>query len=266
MKTYYRDLAIILLALAPLFVFPHRTMAGPAASEAPSFTEAQTKAIESIIRSYLVKHPDVLVEAQQALARQRAEAERAKREKIFARLPSIVDRAGIPILGNPKAETTIVQFFDYACVFCRHDWPVLKQLLAADHSIRIALIEFPIIKRESQTAALLSLSVWKHAPKAFMRYHDTLLSLEAESLPDATVKRAAKAAGLTDTQVADAESNQDFEHEISGNNDLAEQIGVNGTPAFVIYANKHPGAAKFFPQFMNASELKAAIASVQDPK
>ena len=87
------------------------------AGSAPAFAldEAETKQVEQIIRDYLLKNPELMIEVQQALevkqqeiAKQQATAAlQQNAEKIFASPHQAV-------IGNPEGDVTVVEFFDYS--------------------------------------------------------------------------------------------------------------------------------------------------------
>lgn len=128
--------------------------------------------------------------------------------------------------GAAKPEVTLVEFFDYACPYCKASNPSVDRLLQEDKGLRVVYRELPILGPDSVVAARLSLEASKQG--RFTQFHDTLWATGRPS-PD-TVAVAAKAAGITPQPSNDPA----VEAELKRNFQLAGQLGATGTPLFVI--------------------------------
>ena len=128
--------------------------------------------------------------------------------------------------GSAKPVVTIVEFFDYACPYCKASNPVVDRLLGEDKGLRVVYRELPILGPESVTAARLSLEASKAG--RFARFHDTLWEA-GRPAPD-TIAAASQAAAIplqpTNDPLIEAELRRNFQ--------LAGQLGATGTPLFVI--------------------------------
>ena len=128
--------------------------------------------------------------------------------------------------GSAKPDVTIVEFFDYACPYCKASNPVVDRLLGEDKGLRVVYRELPILGPESVTAARLSLEASKAG--RFARFHDTLWEA-GRPAPD-TIAAASQAAAIplqpTNDPLIEAELRRNFQ--------LAGQLGATGTPLFVI--------------------------------
>jgi protein-disulfide isomerase len=128
--------------------------------------------------------------------------------------------------GAPKANVTLVEFFDYACPYCKASNPAVDRLLEEDKDLKVVYRELPILGPDSVTAARLSLEASKLG--RFAKFHDTLWAA-GHPAPD-TIAVAAQAAGIAPKPDGDPQ----IEAEIKRNYALAGQLGATGTPVFVI--------------------------------
>jgi protein-disulfide isomerase len=128
--------------------------------------------------------------------------------------------------GAPKANVTLVEFFDYACPYCKASNPAVDRLLQEDKNLKVVYRELPILGPDSVTAARLSLEASKLG--RFAKFHDTLWAA-GHPAPD-TIAVAAQAAGIAPKPDGDPQ----IEAEIKRNYALAGQLGATGTPVFVI--------------------------------
>lgn len=147
--------------------------------------------------------------------------------------------------GAAKPEVTLVEFFDYACPYCKASNPSVDRLLQEDKGLRVIYRELPILGPDSLTAARLSLEASKLG--RFAQFHDTLWATGRPAV-DSNAKAAA-AAGLAPEPTQDPE----IEAELNRNMKLAGELGATGTPLFVVGNRVMNGAVGY-------DALKEAIA------
>jgi protein-disulfide isomerase len=173
-----------------------------------------------IVRAGILADPQVLIDGSDAL-----------RDKQYAPLLA-ANRAAIETpfatswKGASKPDVTLVEFYDYACAYCKASNPHINRLLKEDRGLRVVYRELPILGEPSVAAARLSLAASKAG--RFAQFHDALWA--AGKPAPQTLAVAARAAGLA-PNVAPA---PDAEAEIQKNFQLAETLGATGTPLFVV--------------------------------
>ena len=150
--------------------------------------------------------------------------------------------------GSPKPDVTVVEFFDYACPYCKASNPVVDRLLKEDKGVRVVYRELPILGPDSVTAARLSLTA--SAAGRFAQFHDALWAA-GRPAPE-TIAKASQAAGISTTPTNDPS----IEAELKRNFQLAGQLGATGTPLFVI-GNRVVNAA------VGYDALKDAVAAAR---
>ena len=150
--------------------------------------------------------------------------------------------------GNPRGDVTVVEFFDYACGYCRRSQPAVQALLRDDPNVRLVYRELPILGGPSVVAATASLKA--AATPRYAAFHDALFALAPDQIAAAAARAGVPPARLTGA--ADAAE----EAEIRRNLDLARALGVSGTPAWVIGDRVVDGA-------LDEAALKAAVAETR---
>jgi len=195
-----------------------------------------------IVRDGLLADPTILSETVDALRDAQyapvVAANRAALEKPFASSWK----------GAAQPDVTLVEFFDYACPYCKASNPHVDRLVEEDKGLRVVYRELPILGPESVTAARLSLQASKLG--RFHQFHDSLW--DAGSPSPSVNARAAAAAGIGPQPQQDAE----IEAELKRNYQLAGQLGATGTPLFVVGDRVMNGAVGY-------DALKAAIAAAR---
>jgi protein-disulfide isomerase len=150
--------------------------------------------------------------------------------------------------GAAKPDVTLVEFFDYACPYCKASNPAVDKLLQQDKGLRVVYRELPILGPDSLVAARLSLEASKLG--RFAQFHDTLWAT-GRPAPDTNAKAAA-AAGIDAAPKQDPE----IEAELNRNMKLAGELGATGTPLFVVGDRVMNGAVGY-------DMLKDAIANAR---
>jgi protein-disulfide isomerase len=206
------------------------------AGHAQGISAAQRTEIEKIIREYLVAHPEVLQEATAELEKRQAAAEAAKHaaavkdnaEQLFRSKRHVV-------VGNPQGDVTFVEFFDYNCGYCKRALVDMLELIKDDSKLRVVLKEFPVLGPSSIDAARVAVAVRMQdkTGKKYLEFHQKLLSGRAQ-VDKARALAAAKEIGLDVARLERDLASDEVRQSLEESFNLAEKLGLNGTPSYVI--------------------------------
>jgi protein-disulfide isomerase len=221
--------------LAPaLFALAMFGAAGP--SVAQNFSDSQRSDIEAIVRNYLITHPEVLEEAMAELTKRNAAAEAAKHEASIAmNADAIFNSPRQVTLGNKDGDVTFVEFFDYNCGYCKRAMTDMMEIMKGDSKLKVVLKEFPVLSQGSVEAAQVAVAVRMQDPtgKKYLDFHQKLLGGRGQA-DKAHAMAAAKEAGLDIARIEKDLSSNEVRTTIEEKFKLAEAMGMNGTPSYVI--------------------------------
>jgi len=226
----------------------------PRAATADVFNQEQQEAIESIVRSYLLKNPEILEEVIEELRKKReAEAAVAREEYLreLYRADSEYKRFGMGDGG-----VVVVEFMDYNCPFCRKAYEVLSDL-SDETEIEVRFIEFPVLGPMSTVASQAAIAAEKQGK--YVEFHDEMMKLTDRIDSEQVVFDVAKKVGLDVEQLKKDMQSPETNALIEENLQLADKLGVQGTPAFFIGDTSIPGA----PENLR-DELLQAIADARE--
>lgn len=224
------------MALSLLKISAALAVALPLALPMPALAldDKQKEEIGAFIKEYLIAHPEVMLEVQDALEKKQQDARMAQANRALDENQAAIFNARDDItLGNPKGDVTIVEFFDYNCGYCRHALSDMDAILKKDKNVRFVLKEFPILGPDSMAAHKVSDALRKIAPEKYPSFHRAMLSEKGR----ATEESAIEIAGSLGVSEADlrktmAESpNDDSVRQAYG---LAQSIGITGTPSYIV--------------------------------
>jgi protein-disulfide isomerase len=208
----------------------------PGHATAQGFTPAQRGEIEAIVKDYLLKNPEVMQEVMQELEKRQAVAEVEKAKgAIAANKDAIFNSPRQVTLGNPKGDVTMVEFFDYNCGYCKRAMIDMMELLKGDSNLKIVLKEFPVLGEGSVQAAQVAaaLSLQDKSGKKYLDFHQKLLSGRGQA--DKTrALAAAKEAGADMARLEKDMNGPEVRATLEESFKLAETLGLNGTPSYVI--------------------------------
>ncbi|MCC6537176.1 MAG: thioredoxin domain-containing protein [Bryobacterales bacterium] len=200
-----------------------------------------SREFESKVREYLLRHPEVVMEAiENFQAARKAGQERATRAAIDSQRASLLHSLTSPAAGPADDTATVVAFFDYRCGYCKRVSPSLVKL-ASGGAARVIFKELPILGAESVALARASLAAHRQGMDRYLKFHEALMGSRQPVLAEA-VESLAAAAGLDLAQWRIDKESPELTAEIERNGRLAAALGVEATPTFIIGNEKIAGA------------------------
>jgi len=216
------------------------TLSPARAAEPAGHGALDRKAVESIVREYILANPEIIAEAILALQeKEEAQARQAVVDAVRANRAELFNSATTPVLGNPKGDVTLVEFFDYNCGYCKAAHPERTAAVEADGKVRLVLKEFPILSPSSVEAARAALAA--HLQGRYAPMHEGLIAHKG-ALDTAAIDRIARAAGVDVERMRKDMESPTVTREIEANRALAQALGIRGTPGFVVGEQVVPGA------------------------
>ena len=180
----------------PLILAAMALFAGPvvAATHGGAFSQDQRKSIEEIVRDYILKNPEIIIQSIRTL-RERVSRDQGTRVQNFLkdRRMEVFHDPYSYVGGNPQGDVTLVEFFDYQCGYCKRVHPTVQKLLKEDGNIRFVYKEFPILGPASVfagRAAIASITQGK-----YLVFHNAMMALKGP-LSERRVIKTARAVGL----------------------------------------------------------------------
>lgn len=226
----------------------------PPAAAAADFTADQRQAIEGIVKDYLAKHPEIMLDALQAADdKAKGEARDQASAQLAAHRRQLFDDPATPVGGNPQGDVSLVEFFDYRCPYCKQVEPALESLLRQDPQLRMVYKEFPVLGPASVTAAKAALAAQKQGKYA--AFHRAMIALKGQ-IDDNAVYAVAQSVGLDIERLKRDMKAPEIERLIKANYALADALNIDGTPGFVIGDQIVPGA-------IGLDDLKQLIADAR---
>ncbi|MEN2494144.1 MAG: hypothetical protein TECD_00035 [Hyphomicrobiaceae bacterium hypho_1] len=222
-------------------------------SEKVFFSERQKAEIGTVVRSYLLENPTIIQEAAEKLALRRQENLEKNRIVTMNKNKNEILKSPLDFtLGDKDADVLIVEYFDYNCGWCKRALNEVTKLAETDSKVRIIMKELPIFGKHSEFAARAAM-----ASKAQGKYWDYHLALMKEDqVRQDNVLKIAKNIGIDIKKLKAEMENPKYAAAIKRTQRLATELGIEGTPGFIIDNRINPG-------FLTANQLMSIVSEIR---
>jgi protein-disulfide isomerase len=209
-------------------------VAAPALAE--SFSADQREEIGQIVKDYLLAHPEVMQDVMAELEKRQQTAEAEKhRAAVAENKATLFSSPHQVVLGNPQGNVTMVEFFDYNCGFCKRALSDMLDLIKSDNNLRFVLKEFPVLGEGSVEAARVAVAARMQdtSGKKYLEFHQKLLGSRGAA-DKMRALAVAKEVGFDMGRIEKDMGSDEVKKTIEENMKLADALGVNGTPSYVV--------------------------------
>ncbi len=216
---------------------------GAATAAAEEFSAKQKAEIERIIgeyvkqnpefiADYLRRNPEILLEVSEILRSKQLQAEREKQAEALAALRERIERHPMtPVTGNPDGDVTLVEFFDYNCPYCKRVFAYMTELAREDANLRVVWKEFPILGPVSHYAARAAMAADRQGK--YMEFHGAMME-GGRLASEQQVLATAESIGIDVERLLKDMEDPAIEAYLNETIQLANAIGITGTPGFVV--------------------------------
>ncbi|MDJ1304941.1 MAG: DsbA family protein [Candidatus Midichloria sp.] len=259
-------LAVLIIGLMIFLFFdkdnkqpvPNKQIAAPISTQdqalsVPKNYGLNEEEVVRIVKKYIDENPEAIMKSiENYYAAKANEAKAIQKNMLMQSKDKIYNNINDPRIGNPKGSIKIVEFFDYACSFCRKMLPIQQKILSEYLNVQLVLKELPIMGDWSVLASKAALAVTIVDNSKYEDFHNKLLNLEDRT--EAGIMQTAADIGLDVTKLKDMMQKPEIEDIIQANLQLAADLKVRGTPAYIINDDILPGALSY-------AEIKSALES-----
>ena len=200
-----------------------------------AFSDSKKAEIGEIVKSYLMMHPELIQDAMNALDQKQKDAEAAAQKSALASLSKDLIKAenGV-VLGNPKGDVTLVEFFDYNCGYCKKALTDLQKLIDSDKNLRIIIRDFPVLGPDSVEAAIVAVAARQQLSGVkYLEFHAKLLESKGRIGKD----RAFSVAKDLNVDLTKLQKDMDLAETkaiLSETMQIGDALRLQGTPAYLI--------------------------------
>jgi protein-disulfide isomerase len=180
---------------------------------------------------FFLSTPAMADPVQDYIKRTEAAQAQDRDQRVAANIAALADNPGSPSIGSRQADITIVEFFDYACPYCKAAEPRLMALVKRDKNVRLVLKEYPILTKPSMVAARMALAARRQGK--YEAYHLAMMRHQGQLL-NSDIEELARASGLDVARLKRDANAPDVTDELLANFNLARAIRAFQTPTYIV--------------------------------
>ena len=188
-----------------------------------------------LIKEYILKNPEIIIEAIEIYQKKQNFKLIDKEKKLIKSLRSeILDDKNSYQYGDKNSKTTIVEFIDYNCGYCKRNHNIIMKFLKNNDDVRYIVKELPILGERSILASKFAILIYlKDGPEVYQKFFNFLMT-HKKQLNFQILKSYASKAGSKIKDFDNQINIQKVNSVIAANLLLAEKLSINGTPTFII--------------------------------
>lgn len=236
-----------LLALSLSALWGSAALAAPDEATQDVFDAKEQAAIEQIVHDYLLAHPEILVDTARALEQAQ---QQMQQELITTAIDELRTNDLIPVRGARDAKHYLIEFYDVNCGYCKVVRPLTHRLVEENPDLAIFYIEFPILSETSVKAAAIGLALYQQDPEMYLAYQEKTMTYEGKITTEEQLREFVTAVGGDyDKLAAQAMTDIKIQRALRANMTLGQNLGVRGTPFFILDGEVIRGAIKDYSVF-----------------
>lgn len=203
-----------------------------AANETKNIPAVSQDLTDAAIERYIRTHPEVIMQSLQAMETKRqAELQERQKSALATKQQELLHDPASPVSGNLRGEITLVEFYDYRCGYCKKAAQAVTDLQKDDPRVRVVYKDFPILGEPSELAAKAALA--SQAQGKHQAFHEALFASHADMTKEEILKIAV-GVGLDAKRLEADMANPQWQAVIEKNRALAQDLGISGTPGFIV--------------------------------
>lgn len=241
--------SIRIFKVTALALMSSTVLAVSAKAEDSALSAAQKDAVKTLVKEYLMEEPKIVIDAMEAYRVQEEENQRKQAAEKIKEHSDFFKTGDLPSVGNKDGDVVVVEFFDYNCGYCKRALPDIQGILGKDKNVKVVLMEMPILGPTSLTAAQWALAAREQGK--YFEYHTALMEFQGQKTEDSLTKIADDLGLDVDKMKADA-NGEKVQKQIDKAREIATDVGVRGTPAFIV-------GEQFFPGYIGEAGISAGI-------
>jgi protein-disulfide isomerase len=224
--------------------------------------------IEAQVLEVIRKNPKAIIDAVQEYQRSQQQAQQQQqqqmaedfKQQVLSNPKAVI--AGAPVMGSDAYKVVMIEFSDFECPFCARAHETINAFMERNKdTVTLAYKHLPLVQIHDQAIPAATAAWAAQQQGKFWEYHDQLFVNQGQ-LGEELYQKIAQDLGLdlkkfaSDRQAAEAPIQEDLA--------LAQKLGINGTPFFVL-ASTETGKFETFSGALSLQEYEAKLAAVTTP-
>jgi len=195
---------------------------------------AKAESLEKKIEEFIINNPEVILESLKNYEEKKQKEQKVDNEiKVKKYFKQLNDTTNGLYMGNLDSKKIIIKFFDYNCSYCKKAYFDLEKILEKEKDIKVIYKNFPILSENSVFLAKLGVLAAEKNNKTFEKFY-SMINKKKGLVNESELSKILQKIGIDPDQLNNPKINKRVESKLQKDVDLAKNLGLRGTPAFVI--------------------------------
>ncbi len=225
-------------------------------AHAAGFTSEQKQEVEALFKQFITDNPELILQSVKQYQEDQERKVMQSAQENLKEYQSYFAKKDLPMTGNPDGDVTIVEFFDFNCGYCKKAFEDVQTIIKDDKNVRIIFQDMPILSPSS--AKMTNLALAAHKQGKYFEMHKALMDYRG-SQNDAAFFKLAEELGLDMDQLKLDALGADVQASVTKSKDMAQALGIRGTPGFII-------GNKVYPGYIGIEAMKKAVQEARESK
>ena len=183
------------------------------------------------LEAALQEHPEYVVGALRAYETKMREEAEAHTRALIKDSTEELQADNTAFQGPADAEIVMVEFYDYACGYCRRLFPDLNQIIAKNSDIKVLFRPVAFVSPHSEYAARATLAA--NLQGKFVELHTALMTVQ-KPLSEELVDELAGKAGVDIAKMKEDMKSEAISNTFNGNSELMQKLEIHGVPTLIM--------------------------------
>ena len=189
--------------------------------------------LDEVIKDFILKNPEIIIESLQKFEAKKENEKKLENKNKINTLSNQIYNSESLFEGNKLSNKIIVEFFDYNCSYCRRAHLDLKKIISEDKNIKVIYKNYPILSENSIKLAKYALIISEIDKKKFVEFHNLILTNKG-MISDEILNSILTKLNIDKNYLKKKIDNEEINQKLQSDIELARNLGLRGTPAFII--------------------------------
>ncbi|MBH43810.1 MAG: hypothetical protein CMP25_03350 [Rickettsiales bacterium] len=185
------------------------------------------------LEDYILKNPEIIIKSLSDFEKKKDMKVLERQKQYLTSNFNLIKKPDYNLFsGKTNAKKIIIEFFDYNCGYCKRAHKEIMNLLDEEGDLKIIYKNLPILSKQSTYLAKLSLALGQTNNRVFLEFHKYIFNLK--KIDQKSIELFFKNKKIDFKKIQILSESEDINTKLEQNLEIANRIGISGTPAYII--------------------------------
>ncbi len=199
-----------------------------------SFDLVSADEFQEKVKNYILQNPEIIIQSLQNFENKKELEKKSQNKELIKKLNNEIFLSNIMLYeGNISGSEVIVEFFDYNCSYCKKAHKDIQKVIDKNKNAKVIYKNFPILSEDSVKLAKYAIVISEINHNKFIEFHNSIINHKGR-IEDNHLREILKKIKIPESKIIKRINNKEIQDKLEKDVKLANQLGLRGTPAFII--------------------------------